>query len=61
MSSFVPGKGAGVVLATTTTATTVAVLPQTGMALSVDLAIAALVGLVVWAVVYGIMAKKAQR
>ena len=57
MSSFEPGKGVGVVLGAATTVTGVTVLPQTGVNLSVDIAIAALAGLIVWAAAYGVMAK----
>ena len=54
---YTPGKGAGVILGTSTTAAGVAVLPQTGMNLAVEVALVAAVALAIWAVVYGVSAK----
>ena len=55
---YTPGKGAGgVVLGATAAVAAPSVLPETGMNLAVEIALVAVAALVVWAVIYGVMAK----
>ena len=54
---YTPGKGAGAVIAGVTSIGLPAVLPSTGMNLAVEIALVAAATLVVWAVIYGIVAK----
>jgi LPXTG-motif cell wall-anchored protein len=58
------GQGSGVptkVVPAVLGAATATVLPQTGMNSAIDIALAAVAGLAVWAVVYVAMAKYAKR
>lgn len=59
MYSIEPGRGG--VLPAVLAATTVAVLPRTGMNAAVEVALAAALGLAIWAVVYFAMSKFSQR
>ncbi len=51
------GSGTDKVIAPVLGVATAAVLPQTGVNTSIELALAAAAGLVVWAMVYGVMTK----
>ena len=59
MSSIEPGKGG--IVAPVLGVSTAAVLPQTGVNSAIQIAIAAAVGLAVWAIVYAVMSKFAKR
>jgi hypothetical protein len=60
MSSIEPGKGGGLI-APVLGASTVAVLPRTGVNSAIEFALAAAAGLAVWALVYVAMNKFSKR